>query len=223
MNEDELAEFLENGRRAAGQREASQPDTAARFRDLLSDETVWAEPATDGVDRLLAAIDDESHGRPAPGRFPPAVPPTEGGTLRRRRLMILSAAAALVVLAAVLGVLVRAGGDDGNPRDFAIAGTGLAPGATAIATVEETGSGVAIELDVSGLAPAEPGTYYQAWVKAPDGLVTVGTFHMRGGDDNVELWSGVPLDRYATLTVTLQEEGAGQESSGRVVLSGPIG
>jgi hypothetical protein len=223
VNEDELAEFLESGRRAAGQGEASQPDTAARFRDLLSDEAAWVEPATDGVDRLIAAIDAESRGRPAPGRFPPAAPPTEGGTLRRRRLMVLSAAAALVVLAAVLGVLVRAGGDDGDARDFAIAGTGLAPGATAIATVEETGSGVAIELDVSGLAPAEPGTYYQAWVKGPDGLVTVGTFHMRGGDDIVELWSGVPLDRYSTLTVTLQDEGAGQESSGRVVLSGPIG
>jgi Anti-sigma-K factor rskA, C-terminal len=222
VNEDELAEFLEDGRRTAGHGEATQPDTAARVRDLLADEAVWAEPATEGVDRLLAAVDAESRGRPAAGGPHPAAPP-DGGTRTRARLMILSAAAALVVLAGVLGILVRAGGDDGNARDFAIAGTDLAPEASAIATVEETGSGVAIELDVSGLPPAEPGTYYQAWVKGPDGLVTVGTFHMRGGDDKVELWSGVPRDRYPTLTVTLQEEGGGQASSGRVVLSGPVG
>jgi hypothetical protein len=30
----------------------------------------------------------------------------------------------------------------------------------------------------------------------------------------------VPLDRYPTLTVTLQQEGGGQDSSGQVVLSG---
>ena len=53
--------------------------------------------------------------------------------------------------------------------------------------------------------------------------VTIGTFHMQGGDDTVELWSGVPLDEYPTLTVTLQDEGGGQESSGRVVLTGVIG
>jgi hypothetical protein len=134
--------------------------------------------------------------------------------------MLVAAAAGIVVLAGV-GTLVRAADDDGG-REFTVAGTELAPEASAVATVEETGSGVAIELDVSGLPPADPGTYYQAWLKGPDGLVTVGTFHMRGGDDNVELWSGVPLDRYATLTVTLQEEGAGQQSSGRVVLSGDV-
>jgi hypothetical protein len=137
------------------------------------------------------------------------------------RRLILSAAAGLVILAGALGVLLRAGGD-GDGHSVEVAGTELAPEASAVARVEETGSGVAIELDVSGLPPAEPGTYYQAWMKGPDGLVTVGTFHLRGGDDSVELWSGVPPDRYPTLTVTLQQEGAGQESSGRVVLSGDI-
>jgi hypothetical protein len=135
--------------------------------------------------------------------------------------MVVAAAAAVVVLAGVVGIIVRSS-DDGAGRDFTVAGTELAPEASAVATVEETGSGVSIDLDVSGLPPAEPGTYYQAWVKGPDGLVTVGTFHMRDGDDSVELWSGVPLDRYPTLTVTLQDEGAGQESSGRVVLSGDV-
>ena len=95
--------------------------------------------------------------------------------------MLVAAAAAIVVLAGVVGILVRP--PTTVPVRTSVAGTELAPEASAVATVEETGSGVAIELDVSGLPPAEPGTYYQAWVKGPDGLVTVGTFHMRGGDD----------------------------------------
>jgi hypothetical protein len=221
VNEDELAEFLENGRRTAGEG-APRRDAAARARDLLGDEAVWAEPPPHGVDRLLASIGAESRGHVAAAGPRAVGAPEDGGSQRRRRLVILSAAAAVVILAGVLGVLVRSGGDGGDARDFAIPGTELAPAASATATVEETGSGVAIELDVSGLPPAEPGTYYQAWVKGPDGLVTVGTFHMRDGDDKVELWSGVLLERYPTLTVTLQEEGAGQESSGRLVLSGPI-
>jgi Anti-sigma-K factor rskA len=219
VNEDEFADFLDNGSRASGPRDESARDTATRFRDLLADDAVWAEPSPTGVDDLLAAIQTESA-----ATVPPAVPaarprvPSRG----RRRLLLVAAAAGIVAVAGVVGVLVRSA-DDGTGQDFAVAGTQLAPDASGVATVEETGSGVAIELDVSGLPPAEPGTYYQAWVKGPDGLVTVGTFHMRGGDDHVELWSGVPLERYPTLTVTLQEEGAGQESSGQVVLSGEVG
>jgi Anti-sigma-K factor rskA len=219
VNEDEFADFLENGSRAAGQRDESTRDTAVRFRDLLADDAVWAEPSPTGVDDLLATIEAESGGGVPDA---PAARPQVPSRRRSRRLMLVAAAAGVVAVAGVVGVLVRSA-DDGAGQDFDVAGTELAPEASGVATVEETGSGVAIELDVRGLPPAEPGTYYQAWVKGPGGLVTVGTFHMRGGDDHVDLWSGVPLDRYPTLTVTLQEEGAGQESSGRVVLSGDVG
>jgi hypothetical protein len=219
VNEDEFAEFLDRGGRAADRGGASRGDPAGRLRDLLADESVWAEPASDGVENLLAAIQAESAGRPAAGAGPAPVP-ARRGAVRRRALIALSAAAAVVVVVGAIGIVARPG-DDGS--GFDVAGTELAPEASAVATVEELGSGVAIELDVSGLPPAEPGTYYQAWVKGAEGLVTVGTFHMRDGDDSVELWSGVPVDRYPTLTVTLQDEGGGQESSGRVVLSGEIG
>jgi Anti-sigma-K factor rskA len=220
VNEDEFADFLDNGSGASGPRDESTRDTATRFRDLLADDAVWAEPSPTGVDDLLAAIHAESGGGTA-AATPEARPrvPSRG---RGRRLVLVAAAAGVVAVAGVVGILVRSA-DDGAGQDFDVAGTELAPDASGVATVEETGSGVAIQLDVSGLPPAEPGTYYQAWVKGPDGLVTVGTFHMRGGDDHVELWSGVSLDRYPTLTVTLEEEGAGQGSSGRVVLSGEAG
>ena len=220
VNEDEFADFLDNGRHAAGQDDESTRDTAVRFRNLLADDAVWAEPSPTGADELMAAIEAESVG--ATASTAPTARPRPSARAGRRRLMLVAAAAAIAVLAGLAGILVRSAGDDGG-QEFAVAGTELAPEASAVATVEETGSGVAIELDVSGLPPAEPGTYYQAWVKGSDGLVTVGTFHMRGGDDKVDLWSGVPLDRYPTLTVTLQQEGAGQESSGRVVLTGDAG
>jgi Anti-sigma-K factor rskA len=220
VNEDEFADFLDNGSRASGPRDESTRDTATRFRDLLADHAVWAEPSPTGVDELLAAIQAESGGTVPPAA--PAAHPRQPSRGRSRRLVLVAAAAGIVAVAGVVGVLARSA-DDGAGEDFAVAGTELAPDASGVATVEVTGSGVAIELDVSGLPPAGPGTYYQAWVKGPDGLVTVGTFHMRGGDDHVELWSGVPLDRYPTFTVTLQEEGAGQESSGQVVLSGEVG
>jgi Anti-sigma-K factor rskA, C-terminal len=219
VNEDEFADFLDNGSRAAGQRDESTRDTAVRFRDLLADDAVWAEPSPTGVDDLLAAIEAESGDRVPDAPVARPRVPSRG---RSRRLMLVAAAAGIVAVAGLVGILVRSA-DDGAGQDFDVAGTELAPGASGVATVEETGSGIAIELDVRGLPPAEPGTYYQAWVKGPGGLVTVGTFHMRGGDDHVDLWSGVPLDRYPTLTVTLQQEGAGQESSGRVVLSGDVG
>jgi Anti-sigma-K factor rskA len=223
VNEDEFADFLDNGSRASGPRDEPTRDTATRFRDLLADDAVWAEPSPTGVDDLLAAIQAESGGMvPAAPATAPAARPRVRSRGRSRRLVLVAAAAGIVAVAGVVGIVVRSA-DDGAGQDFAVAGTELAPDASGVAMVEETGSGVAIELDVSGLPPAEPGTYYQAWVKGPDGLVTVGTFHMRGGDEHVELWSGVPLDRYPTLTVTLQQEGAGQESSGRVVLSGEVG
>ena len=219
MNEDQFAEFLEGGGPTAGQ--SGPPGGAAdRVRDLLADESVWAEPEPDGVEHLLAAIAAESAARPGPGR--PAPVRSLRAARRRRALVALSAAAALVVVVGVVGLVARPGADGGG-REVAIAGTELAPGASAVATVDERGSGIAIELDVRGLPPAEPGTYYQGWLKGPEGLVTVGTFHLRGGDDRIDLWSGVPLDRYPTLTVTLQDEGGGPGSSGRVVLSGDVG
>lgn len=220
VTEDDFAEFLDRGGPTADRGGTSTGNPAARVRDLLADESVWAEPSSGGVEDLLAAIAAESAGRPAAG-LRPSPAPTRRGAVRRGALIALSAAAALVVVVGAVGIVARAGDDGG--RDFDVAGTELAPEASAVATIDERGSGVAIELDVRGLPPAEPGTYYQGWVKGAEGLVTVGTFHMRDGDDTVDLWSGVPLDRYPTLTVTLQEEGGGQESSGVVVLSGQVG
>ncbi len=238
MNDDELAAALESGNPDGG--------PAEDLRALLGDGATWAEPDPAGLDSLLASIAAESGeggGRPAPRLEPvpqpgpPAAPapvaPSPGapahirrdGAGRRRRGLVLAAAAALVILAGVAGaIVVTRGADDPAGTEVAIAGTELAPGASATAHVQETGSGLDITLDVSDLPPAEPGTYYQGWVRNAEGeAVTIGTFHMRGGDDEVDLWAGVDLEDYPTLTVTLQQEGAGPASSGQVVLAGEIG
>ena len=75
----------------------------------------------------------------------------------------------------------------------------------------------------SGAPPAPAGSYYQGWLRNKDGdAVTIGTFHGREGTNDIILWSGVDIADYPTLTVTIQQEGAGAESSGRVVLRGVI-
>ncbi|HEY7070469.1 MAG TPA: anti-sigma factor [Acidimicrobiales bacterium] len=135
-----------------------------------------------------------------------------------------AAAAALVLVVGVAALLIAPGGDDSHPpgEAFSIAGTPMVPGASAVATVDAQPAGVAIVLDVHGLPPADPGTYYQAWVEGAAGRVTVGTFHMRGGDGWIYLWSGVDADRYPMLRVTLEHEGDGDGASDDVVLSGAI-
>lgn len=226
MNEDELAERLE--RQPSGASPSAPEDTAAttaaRIGRVLSDESTWLEPAAGGADALMAAIRAESE----PGDATPA-PSTPAATSRRpRRYVALSLAAALLLLAGIAGGLLLGGGDDRRPDrepidEFAMTGTDLAPDASAAASVIEWRSGLAIRLEISGLPPAEPGTYYEGWVRGPDGRVSIGTFHMQGGDGPVELWSGVDLHRYPTYTVTIQEEGSGPEPSGQVVLSGEVG
>ena len=98
----------------------------------------------------------------------------------------------------------------------------MIPGASGRASVESTGSGLSISLTVDGLPPAQPGTFYQAWMRGDGGSVPIGTFHAREGGGPIELWSGVDVADYPTMTVTIQQEGAGPESSGVVVLRGEI-
>lgn len=205
MSTDDHARFLEGG--SGDELGDRDRDALERVRGLLSDEAVWAQ-APDDADDVVAAIATEARQGP-PRRH------------SRRVLAAVSSAAAVVALVLVATV-VTVGTDGGGGATFALVGTELAPQASGQVEVVETGSGVALSLTVEDLPPAPPGTYYQAWLRGSRGLVAIGTFHLRGGDDTIELWSGVGTDRYPTLTVTLQDEGGGQESSGQVVLAGEL-
>nr|WP_272948501.1 anti-sigma factor [Kribbella sindirgiensis] len=180
---------------------------------------MWAAVPTDLKERCLAV-------NRAPGSdLENVVPFGRPRSLRhraarsRRRLVVLVAAAAAIVVGAT-GLVTTLTQPDA--QTFALSGTELATGAKARAELRDTPSGVEITLRTSGLDGAAPGTYYEAWVKGAKGLVPIGTFHLRGESDRVVLWSGVDMAAYPAMTVTVQPEGGGAASSGRVVLSGAV-
>lgn len=205
-SDDKVGEYLEHGPASS---DADVPDSAVHARRTLGSPSVWGDPAPGGLDGVLDRINTERS---------PAVAP------KRRRLMIVAAAAVvLVFVGGLAGWLVGEWAPTVGSQRTELAGTEFAPGASAVALIKEKPGGVAVTLDVSGLPPAAPGTYYEGWVKSEDDVrVSLGTFHMRGGGDDIELWAGVDLARYSLITVTIQPEQAGERPPGKVVLRGPI-
>jgi len=205
-----LAGYLEQGAQGPGPYapDAASAAAARRLRDLLADPDGWAEPPAGLLGQITATIDRE--------RAMPTVGNGRRRQIKRRRTVRAGAVALLAAAAVVIGIAVTRGP---ATTDVVLAGTRLAPAASATAKLHATPSGLAIELDVSGLPPSAPGYFYQAWMKGPRGLVTIGTFHMRGGPGTVELWSAVSLADYPAITVTREPEDGNPASSGQVVLT----
>jgi hypothetical protein len=224
------------------------PAGARRTRDLLGTASTWADPPPEVLDRALAAIRAERADPPAaPAAGPPAtalavnarvvaaapvnargsaVPPAAAAPARRlpRRRLFTLAAGIVAFGAGTLAGWVATGLPDREPgTEVQLAGTELAPEATANGTVRDTPDGVAITLRIDLLAPAGPGEYYAAWVTGPDlEPVPIGSFHLRDGGEPIELWAGVDTTQYHTITVTIESEQDGPQSSGEVVLRGTI-
>ena len=222
--EDRLAEFLETGVLPPGF-DAGDPEELGGVRDLLSDEAVWADPPAGLAERIMAGVEGDPGAPSAGAAAAPAVAAAPASAVvpfaaRRGRRLALALGSAAAILAVV--ALLVLPGDEPQGRQVALAGTDLAPEASATATVESRGSGEWIKLDVSGLESAPPGSYYQAWVWGARGGVPVGTFHLRGGTDPVILWAGVAIEDYPTITVTLEPEDNDQSPSGEVVLRGAL-
>ena len=203
------------------------------YATALRSPSVWAPLPDDLGGRVLAAVGAE---RVVVGDEPAATstdPVARTATTRARRRWVsrvLLPAAAALLLAFGAGLWLGNRGDASvavdDPADAAAAvtlsGTALAPDATANGLIFDRGAGYSIRLHVDGLSPAPQGEYYEGWLQSiGGGLVSVGTFHMRGGDGSVVLWSGVGVDDYPTLLVTKQIEGQ-EASSPQVVLSGPV-
>ncbi len=199
---------------------------------LLGDAALWEEPPPELEEAVVAAVQQEADAANRVIATPPAddaslAPVVPIDRARRRWVApLLSAAAAALIVAAGFGLSSRLSGEDGPVVDHevALAGTDLATEASAVAEVTATPLGTRIILDLRGLPPAPEGSYYEAWLRqSPEVGVSAGTFHLRGGDGAIELWAGVTVDDYPLITVTLQEEGGGAASSGRVVLRGSVG
>ena len=194
------------------------------LRALLSDPAVWAEPDPGLGDRVTAAI-TEAAAAEGP-RQPPAtegrpVPRRGGGAGRRRVDRRVLAGVAGLAAAAALAIGLSVGLNSGpTPETYraALAGTPLAPGASARVTLVKTLSGWRITFHGTGLPRLDDGRYYEAWLKNAAGiLVPIGTFNQ---PNDVILWSGVAPTQFPTLTVTRQEANGDPASSGQRVLTG---
>lgn len=184
------------------------PELAA----LLADESLW-EPLDPAVENAIAATISAEAVSVAP-----VVSITSG--LRWRNRLVIGAAAAALFLAGI--AFVNCGDADPTSIEVALEATELAPDASGAVTIDDTPLGTRLILDVAGLPPAAPGHYYEAWMRTgPEAGVSAGTFHLRGGDGEIELWAGVTLDAYPLFTITIQDE-ADPLSSGRVVLKGRV-
>jgi len=183
----------------------------AALGGFLARADLWDEPPAALEDQIVAAITAEA--APAEQDHGRAARPRHGAWV----LAVAAAAIMLVVLGALLFT-----SDGGSEPAFALFGTDLAPDATGEATVFPTPAGVRIMLEVSDLPPAPEGQFYQGWLRSSDDAVSVGTFHLRNGNTPIALWSGIDDPAYDTLSITLQDQGAGPESSRRVVLVGAL-
>ncbi len=208
MTADELrAQYLASGPEASS-REQRQLDL---IREVLAGEATWAEPPPHVVDGLLAAVaQDRTH--------PIDVAPAAKAKWPVIAAAVGSIAAAIALTFATVSVLESETG-----TVLAMNGTELEPGASGEALVRSTESGYWIRLGLSGLPPAPENSYYEGWVWSDNGDgVSIGTFHLRGGDEPVILWSGVAMADYPSIWVTLQNEGDGPQASDLVVMTGRL-
>jgi anti-sigma-K factor RskA len=147
---------------------------------------------------------------------------------RRLRLALTAAAACLVLVVAFAGgyTLSQVGpfADRGRVIAFALA----APdggAARATAKVRQVGDGLAITMEVSGLAPNPPGSVYECWYVGPgDSLerpnrVSAGTFTVGGdGRASLRMHSAADLQRYPAMGVTLERDRGNPARTGDKVL-----
>lgn len=205
--DDSRARYLATGSSQAGEGH----DRLDLIRDVLADDATWAEPPPQVADGLLAALAEEAFALPALAEQRAA-----------RWPLVLAGAGGLVAIAAlVLGTMNVI--QDETETVVAMTGTELEADALGEAAFGPTDAGWWIRLDVTGLPPAPEGSYYEGWVWSDDGEgVSIGTFHLRGDDMPIVLWSGVPLADYPSIWVTLESEEEGPEASDLIVMTGRI-
>jgi anti-sigma-K factor RskA len=194
------------------------------LRAELGASAIWDEPPADLEDQVVMAVTraaDEA--RPSER----AVAQSRWSRLRsrwriRRPALALSLSLPVVAAAAVAIVLITSSGQTTPELQFAmvVQGTALAPAAHGAATLTKTSSGWRIQLAATGLPRRDGRDFYEAWLKNGAGvLVPVGTFN---DARKVTLWSGVPVTKFRSLTVTQQVADGNPKSSGRRVLTGTI-
>ncbi|MEM7272167.1 MAG: anti-sigma factor [Actinomycetota bacterium] len=223
--------------------DATERAALDRIRSNLADPTVWEEPPPSLRGRLLAEAQTQVQDQAAglPGQTPGIGTVITGGAdgvdgpagsdqdavsrarakARARWIGPLTAVAAAVV---VFGLVFwpRADNPVSELPTYELAASALAPDATATVRSEPMGAGVEIWARFSGLAPAAPGEYYAGWLMGEAGMVSIGSFHARTDGAPVGLWSGVAVQDYPQMIITLQREGEPPGPSDAIVFEGRI-
>lgn len=206
----------------AGDRiDALAPGEAAELgllADLLADESTWMEPSPTLEDAIVRAVADAE---PEVDASVSSIAPAARKAAPRPRRAILAALAAAAAVAIAFGVVGFVHSGSSNDFHTHLSATGLAPGASASATVKHNQAGFRVTLDARGLPVLPPGEYYQAWLKNGAGvLVPIGSFS--SSDAPITLWSGVSPADYPAISVTIEAADNNQNSSGRKVLVGAL-
>lgn len=197
------------------------------LRAELGASAIWDEPSSELEDQVVIAVARAAAHERGPERArseSPSLCTRLRARLRMRRAVLaLWLSLPVAAAAAIAIVLVTSSGTTTTPAlQFAmvVRGTPLAPGAHGSARLTKTTSGWRIQLSATGLPRREGTEYYEAWLKNAAGvLVPVGTFN---DARQVTLWSGVPVTKFRSLTVTQQVANGDPKSSGRKVLTGTI-
>ena len=202
---------------------------------LLARADTWADLPPGLEDAVVAAIaaDVGANGPNAAATVPAPVPAVSIDAARARRAAAppaperrstmpwwLAAAAAVAVVITGVVLVNRAGDEATDGLEFALAGTELAPDATATAAFAVTPDGLRIMLDTSDLPGAPEGQMYEAWIGNGDIRVSAGTFHLRGGGAPISLWAGTADPSFTVISVTIEPIDGDAASSGNVVLRG---
>ena len=194
------------------------------LRAELGVPATWEEPPGELEDQVVMAVSRAAAEERGPQRAPS---PSLWSRLRarlptRRPIFALSLSLSVAAAAVVAIVLVTSSGQATSKLEFAmvVQGTALAPAAHGNATLTKMTSGWQIKLSATGLPRRDGAQFYEAWLKNAAGvLVPVGTFN---DARKVTLWSGVPVTKFRSLTVTQQVANGDPKSSGRKVLTGTI-
>jgi anti-sigma-K factor RskA len=139
---------------------------------------------------------------------------------RRWRLPVAFGAVAAAAAAAVLAVVVLGGGDE----RLSLESTRGEP-VSVTATVEVTGVGREVTLDIDRLADPRPDGVYELWFVAPDDSrrrphrISGGTFHPDAdGTGRVRLVAAADPERYPRLSITLEPADGNPRWTGPEVL-----
>lgn len=223
---------------------ALEPEEAASFNAHLSecgrcrrerDELEWLParlaqvlpaPALPAAlrERTLAAV--AAHPPVGPGPAPPSATPATPARRSRWPVAALAAAAAVVVAIAALAAGPKP--PSPRPRLVALAVAGGSPiDARGVASLQPTPLGIVVELRLTNLVGAPPGTYFECWYVAEDDTpeqparVSAGTFRApAGGRAVVRMVTAADPRRFPTIEVTLEANDGDPGRAGPAVLRG---